>query len=596
MAADLVTRLILNDSQFNDTIRSSRKELEGFKELGSKVGSALKGFAGQLGLVVGAYELFTTAINSNRDTQLEWQSTVNGAKQSVNQFFTALSTGDWSVFESGLINAIGLAKEYQKQMKLAGEAAGWGKTKAEKYEAARNNYEYLITSELTDKDEKQAAFNKYKELTEAEIREREETNEYLFQSIAKGLESVNVKSLKSAQEVEKAMLSYLDPKTAEYKELESYKKQKSDLSDKISLGRHLMTDANSYDAGLDLYNKSLQKLKEIQSDYLDEMARFQNFYTDDSNAQLREFIDSINENLDKIGTAKKDLNDAKTDLESALNETTTGNRLTVTPKLEIPKESLAELEQKISSVQSQIKLAVEPESRVKLYQELQALTEKKRVIEFQYKYPYAPALAQSRTSLASLAQKPEIPDKLPTFTNPIKPEHIALNNDYAESLTAIASIMGNISSATNESAAAYLGWASNLLSSIAAAIPAIEALTAAKSSEAVAEGVSSAAQTPVVGWLLAGAAAAAVIAALASSPKFASGGIVGGNQFVGDNVIARVNSGEMILNRNQQRNLFSLLDSGNISGGSGKELKLRVSGADLVGVISNFNNKINKLR
>ena len=39
--------------------------------------------------------------------------------------------------------------------------------------------------------------------------------------------------------------------------------------------------------------------------------------------------------------------------------------------------------------------------------------------------------------------------------------------------------------------------------------------------------------------------------------KFADGGIVGGNSFQGDNVLARVNSGEMILNREQQATLFN---------------------------------------
>ena len=39
--------------------------------------------------------------------------------------------------------------------------------------------------------------------------------------------------------------------------------------------------------------------------------------------------------------------------------------------------------------------------------------------------------------------------------------------------------------------------------------------------------------------------------------KFADGGIVGGNSFSGDNVLARVNSGEMILNREQQATLFN---------------------------------------
>ena len=50
---------------------------------------------------------------------------------------------------------------------------------------------------------------------------------------------------------------------------------------------------------------------------------------------------------------------------------------------------------------------------------------------------------------------------------------------------------------------------------------------------------------------------------------FQDGGVVGGNSFTGDNVLARVNSGEMILNRQQQANLFA---QANGAGGGGQEI------------------------
>jgi len=52
-----------------------------------------------------------------------------------------------------------------------------------------------------------------------------------------------------------------------------------------------------------------------------------------------------------------------------------------------------------------------------------------------------------------------------------------------------------------------------------------------------------------------------------SNQKFAGGGIVGGNSYSGDNVPASVNSGEMILNKQQQANLFNQANGG---GGSSK--------------------------
>jgi hypothetical protein len=47
--------------------------------------------------------------------------------------------------------------------------------------------------------------------------------------------------------------------------------------------------------------------------------------------------------------------------------------------------------------------------------------------------------------------------------------------------------------------------------------------------------------------------------------KFANGGIVGGNSFAGDRVPVQVNSGEMILNKSQQKELFSIANGGGSS-------------------------------
>lgn len=55
-------------------------------------------------------------------------------------------------------------------------------------------------------------------------------------------------------------------------------------------------------------------------------------------------------------------------------------------------------------------------------------------------------------------------------------------------------------------------------------------------------------------------AVSGVIAAFAAIPKFADGGIVGGNSFYGDKILARVNSGELMLNQKQQQRLAGMLE------------------------------------
>ncbi len=56
---------------------------------------------------------------------------------------------------------------------------------------------------------------------------------------------------------------------------------------------------------------------------------------------------------------------------------------------------------------------------------------------------------------------------------------------------------------------------------------------------------------------------AAVIAAKPKAPRFEMGGIVPGDLLTGDNVVARLNSREMVLTQQQQANLFNQINSGN---------------------------------
>ena len=92
---------------------------------------------------------------------------------------------------------------------------------------------------------------------------------------------------------------------------------------------------------------------------------------------------------------------------------------------------------------------------------------------------------------------------------------------------------------------------------------------------------------------------AAVIASglmnVAKIAGFADGGIVGGSAFSGDKVHVRVNSGEMILNKAQQANLFNMANNG-AGGGYPSEIRLRASGSDLVGTINNHYKKTNNTR
>ena len=117
--------------------------------------------------------------------------------------------------------------------------------------------------------------------------------------------------------------------------------------------------------------------------------------------------------------------------------------------------------------------------------------------------------------------------------------------------------------------------------------------TAAKSGEAVAGATASGAKLAFPFNLVAIAAGiAAVAGALALVGSFPTGGIVGGGSPSGDKLLARVNSGEMILNNQQQRRLFNLLDGkGTVRGVGAPELNVvKPSVADLRGALHGANS------
>ena len=99
-----------------------------------------------------------------------------------------------------------------------------------------------------------------------------------------------------------------------------------------------------------------------------------------------------------------------------------------------------------------------------------------------------------------------------------------------------------------------------------------------------------------IGWIAwLGAGLAAVATTIATIKGFADGGIIEGSSYHGDRIVARLNAGEMVLNRKQQANLFRALDNG-IASNAGGKVEFEIKGSTLKGVLKNYDNKMNKVR
>ena len=170
------------------------------------------------------------------------------------------------------------------------------------------------------------------------------------------------------------------------------------------------------------------------------------------------------------------------------------------------------------------------------------------------------------------------------------------NSAMANTSTIVSSLTNTFKDGTELTAASILSMVSTALPALGSLISSIQALTTA---EAVEAGVAATGKAVASSkhWIEAiaavaalGATVATAIASARATQKFANGGIVGGSSFTGDRVTANVNSGEMILNKTQQANLFRLANGGGI----GREVEFHVSGTELVAVLNNYNRK-NKL-
>lgn len=168
--------------------------------------------------------------------------------------------------------------------------------------------------------------------------------------------------------------------------------------------------------------------------------------------------------------------------------------------------------------------------------------------------------------------------------------------DVSSSVGNSFSTLGNIFKQTGDDATAA---AMNVIGITAQAtaeiIPNIIKLIGAKQGEAMANGTASASALPFPANI---AAIASIIATVVSTfanimsavGAFADGGIVGGGNLHGDKVLARLNGGEMVLNRTQQAKLFRTIESGNIGNQSASvsQVKWKIKGSDLYGTLSNY--------
>ena len=590
--ADLITRLLLNTQQFDNNLGKSTKQIQGFQQkiqgFSSGAVSAFTKFAGVLGVAYGATELLQKGLNSNATLQDKYNSLMQAGSTVTDQFFTAIYSGDWTVFNDGIEKAIKNAKEYADTYRNVQRMLETTSIKFEQTDARKTQLEAIIeddTKPLEERKKAQQELDRILLMGVADIREASQITERELNNMLADL--IGEAQYITTENAQKLILDIRNKYSGLRKELDAYREVRDTKNQVLNPNAFKYSGDEWYKINQDATKKYYQEYTKDQRAYYDELLRLADRMNDETFSSFQGMFDKLNDLNDKAGTWEKDRAGARDEI--------AGIKTTASKKEIIPAGSIMEMQKKIADLRKKYENAADEGTRVGFMKAIKEAETELKMMQ----------LRAAGTSLLPTGEinKPvgrNIADDVKSgYINikPISTDSIQANYDYADSLGAIASIMGSVTNMTNEGAAGWLAYGANILSSISAAIPMITSLTTALTAKAAAEAAGSAAAVPVVGWINAVAAITAIMSAMAAVPKFADGGIIGGNSFIGDNMIARVNSGEMILNNRQQRNLFNLLDGkGGTSVNAGGEVKLRIEGRDLVGVINSQTSKTSKYK
>lgn len=555
--ADLITRLLLNTQQFDNNLGKSSKQIQGFQKNIQSISAGAAKALGPLGAVIGAtmgaVELLNKGLNANATLQGKFNSYVEAGSTVVDQFFSSIYNGDWTAFNDGILEAIGNAQKFAQQYTNIMKMLQVTSARYERVDAEKNRLESIIEDEnrsLSERKKAQTELDKILMMGIADIREdAQNVEKYLTEKLA------NMGITGNIDNAQRLIEDLYDPTSSLRSRVDTYRDIRSNKNQVINPNAFKYTGDEWYKINTEATAKYYQNYTESERKYYDSLIGVIDSLTEESYQKLAELFDRRSDLVDKAGTWEKDRTGAKNEIIDAETIKAVVKESAKEGTKEAIKEGAQEV--KLEPINVPIRLLTEEDLDYGINKMVRDDIESGKI-----------------------------------KVSPIDTDSIKNNYDYADSLNTIATVMGSITNLTNEGAAGWIAYGTNIISAISSALPMITSLTTALTAKAAAEAAGSAASVPVVGWINAIAAISTIVAAMASVPKFATGGIVDGSSFYGDKVLARVNSGEMILNRSQQRNLFNLINGG----GASNTVKFRIEGKELVGVLNAYGSKTSKYK
>ena len=583
MANNLVSKLGVDPSKYVSGMDQARKSLDSFQKqnLSNKaamkeVTSVLTKYVSVAALVKGAQEVLTRTMQGSQTTADGWAATVDGCKNAVDTFFTALSKGDFSSFAQGLDVIISKGRAASVAMDQLGNTI-----MSFNYLSASNNAAFA-QSLLTIRDTKATASERG-----AAIKTAEDELKFMTDLVA-GKQATLYNAI-AAVSTKKSPLAANQFKFEDIKAI-SLLDAFADVPEKL---REYGLETKDY--YLNLAKEYAEKIKAAQPQYetydgnlaRSEQGRAQIAEIEKRNAEKRAAFNAYNEQLKEqylfaleVQALLEDIKDE--DLQNIFNLFT----------------QISDAEMQLTNMTKQL---------------MQAKGEYKRGLPTEEEtgpFPMTTNLPAAAGIPLMDVSGPSLPDKLPEMVVDLENtdelmQRIAAHSGGAadnfermmsasegiDSLGRSMEHLGNIFADSEKSGVRMMG---NILSAAGAAIQAYMQLSAAAATAAAAEG---ALETPTI-WGKIGALASFVTAfATAASQimsvsrmSYAEGGIIPGQNY-NDGITARVSSGEMIINQADQKRLYDSIHSGGVGGGATRST---ISGEQIVLAVNAWAHRTNR--
>lgn len=561
--ANIITRLLLDASGYSGNLEKAQRSLDKYIDKNLSMNNVLTGITGTLGKVagavgvaMGAQEAFNKTINSTQTSGDFLRGTMESLKTSVDEFFYSVNTGNLSLFISqlGSIAEKGRAA-YDALDQLGNTQISYGVLSAKNQSLVAEG-QYLAKNKFAPIDKRIEGFGIWGTAIESEKQNIEALQNELINAATSAVESrLNANIEVTLQDLIRAF------------EVDLLKSNsRTEIKERAAQG------ARNYEvnaARADWTQKQKDDLAEIQRENIITYTMLQK-YTDEELQDIANKIQQYYQLTNAVKGLGREYNETANEFNNA-NKKTKGFT---------PVSSLEGYEVYLGTNNGPKK----DETKTTNPLEVQAFVSSglNYTTQLGQKVMYA---MQHDGVLPIIKQPIEIEETVDELPLPIDKKAVNEANDYATSLNAIANVMSAINGNTAEGAAGFLIWASNLATATATAIDAAKGMIAAKTAEGAASAGAEAAKTPFVGWLLVGGAIASALAAFASIPTFAEGGIVPGANFR-DGVAARLSSGEMVINPADQKRLYDSIRGGNLGGG-GRQ-KAVVTGEQIVLAVNNY--------